>query len=278
MGVIRVTTRPGYYAAMEAEEAIREPEVQEELFGLVKVRMEIGGLRDWLMTRQQTRIHEVMAKAIGERGKYVREYLDSDDRGYYIWPDFELHKNVLTTRQIALSEIGILEGILVAFDVKGWVPNDIIVTYYPEKRGIETLANLVTILESRKPLIEQALMLKEPMQIILNRGLAMSVSLSSFSFPAIEATAFLIAQACKMAISTRKARMNPCDMSNPKYQMRSWLLRLGFIGEQFERPRKTLLERLSGDMAFFNEEQKTIAVAKRKAKKMNDDSTQGKGA
>ena len=31
MGVIRVTTRPGYYAAMEAEEAIREPEVQEDI-------------------------------------------------------------------------------------------------------------------------------------------------------------------------------------------------------------------------------------------------------
>ena len=72
-----------------------------------------------------------------------------------------------------------------------------------------------------------------------------------------------------MALATGKARMKPCSMSNPKYQMRSWLLRLGFIGERFERPRKTLLEGLPGDIAFYDEDQKRVAAAKRKASKLN---------
>ena len=76
-------------------------------------------------------------------------------------------------------------------------------------------------------------------------------------------------QACKMAESTGKSRMKPCDMTNPKFQMRSWLLRLGFIGEQFERPRRTLMDGLSGDAAFFSEDQKHQAIARRKAKSMN---------
>ena len=62
-------------------------------------------------------------------------------------------------------------------------------------------------------------------------------------------------------------RMKPCDMSNPKYQMRSWLLRLGFIGEQFARPRQTLLEHLDGNAAFFDDVGKQKAKEKRQRQK-----------
>ena len=34
--------------------------------------------------------------------------------------------------------------------------------------------------------------------------------------------------------------------------MRTWLLRLGFIGEEFETARDILTRRLSGDAAFRN--------------------------
>ena len=226
----------------------------------------------------QRKIKQVIAKSLNDQGKYIHDYGYCDDRGYYSWPDFILRQNVITTRVIQQSEINILEKPLSAFAAQGWFPEDVIITFHSEKKDTATLANAVTILDSRSRLIEQALFLKEPMQIMLNGGLAISISLSSFSYPLIEAAAYLIAQASKMATTTGKARMNPCDMSNPKYQMRSWLLRLGFIGKEFERPRKTLLEGLPGDMAFFNEEQKKIAVAKRKAQKLNGFSVKEKGA
>ena len=44
----------------------------------------------------------------------------------------------------------------------------------------------------------------------------------------------------------------------------------GFIGEKYERPRKTLLEGLAGDVAFYDEEQKKAAAARRKARKLNN--------
>ena len=47
--------------------------------------------------------------------------------------------------------------------------------------------------------------------------------------------------------------------------MRSWLLRLGFVGETYKRPRHILTEALDGDSAFFTEEQKYLALWKRKA-------------
>lgn len=37
---------------------------------------------------------------------------------------------------------------------------------------------------------------------------------------------------------------------NPKYAMRTWLLRLGFIGEEFATAREILTRRLAGDAAF----------------------------
>ena len=271
MGVIRVTPRPSYYAALEAETALKalEPEPEFILTGKVSVRMEVGGLRDLMMRMKQKRIEKVMSSALREKGKYVRQYNNSDDRGYYEWGEMTLHQNVVNTDPLPVGKLTILERLMSAFDEERWYPDDIVLTYYPDGGDISTVYNLVNILESRRPLIEQALSLKEPLQIIINHGLALGIMLSVFSYPAIEAAAFLIAQASKMALATGKARMKPCDMSNPKFQMRTWLLRLGFIGEEFERPRRTLLEGLEGDTAFFSEEQKQVAVAKRKARKLN---------
>lgn len=58
------------------------------------------------------------------------------------------------------------------------------------------------------------------------------------------------------------------DMSNPQFQMRCWLLRLGFIGEQFERPRRTLVDGLKGNGAFFVETNRQKAVDTRRRKKV----------
>ena len=271
MGVIRVTPRPSYYAALEAEKAMRAPEPEPEfiLTGKVSVRMEVGGLKDVLMRHKQKRIEGVIHSALRKKGIYNYQYNNSDDRGYYSWDNLTLHGNMIYVDAMPVGELTCLEKVMDALNAEGWYPEDIVLTYFPDGGDISTVQNLVTILESRRPLIEQALSLKEPLQIILNYGLALGITLSVFSYPAIEAAAFLIAQACKMALATGKARMKPCDMSNPKFQMRTWLLRLGFIGEEFERPRRTLLEGLEGDTAFFSEEQKQVAVAKRKAKKLN---------
>ena len=54
----------------------------------------------------------------------------------------------------------------------------------------------------------------------------------------------------QMAKSVRSASAKPQQNENPKYAMRTWLLRLGFIGEEFATAREVLTRRLSGDAAF----------------------------
>lgn len=54
----------------------------------------------------------------------------------------------------------------------------------------------------------------------------------------------------QMAKQVKTASFRPQQNENPKYAMRTWLLRLGFIGEEFAAARSILTKRLSGDAAF----------------------------
>ena len=54
----------------------------------------------------------------------------------------------------------------------------------------------------------------------------------------------------QMAKTVRTASPKPQQNENPKYAMRTWLLRLGFIGEEFATARDFLTRNLTGDTAF----------------------------
>lgn len=56
----------------------------------------------------------------------------------------------------------------------------------------------------------------------------------------------------ELAKTLRNASSRPQQHENPKYAMRTWLLRLGFIGEEFQTARELFTRRLDGDLAFRN--------------------------
>ena len=56
----------------------------------------------------------------------------------------------------------------------------------------------------------------------------------------------------QMAKAVRTASPKPQQNENPKYAMRTWLLRLGFIGDEFKTARDLFTNRLDGDAAFRN--------------------------
>ncbi|MCW6662764.1 amidoligase family protein [Aerococcaceae bacterium NML190073] len=56
----------------------------------------------------------------------------------------------------------------------------------------------------------------------------------------------------QMAKTVRTASPKPQQNENPKYAMRTWLLRLGFIGDEFSTAREVLTKRLAGDASFRN--------------------------
>ena len=52
------------------------------------------------------------------------------------------------------------------------------------------------------------------------------------------------------ALSSKAASPTRPVTDNPKYTFRCWLLRLGFIGDEFATAREHLLKRLPGDAAW----------------------------
>ena len=54
----------------------------------------------------------------------------------------------------------------------------------------------------------------------------------------------------QMAKEVRTASPKPQQKENPKYAMRTWLLRLGFIGDEFKTARDLFTKRLEGNAAF----------------------------
>ena len=263
MGCIRVTSRPSYYRELAAMKPPEEPTLE----GKITISFRVAGVSSWLNTKKQQVIRNTVATALGNRGKYHRAYNNTDDYGYYTWGCVRLHQTDIGIGPVELADLNHYEPIFRALAAQYWFPDgETTVTYFPTAPSLPMLINLMTIIKSRQSLVEKALDLKEPLMTFINDGLALSISLGAFSYPRVEAAACLMAQVCRLAEITGKARMKPCDMSNPRFQMRSWLLRLGFIGDAYERPRRTLTEALDGDSAFFTAEQKDAAMNKRKMK------------
>ena len=54
------------------------------------------------------------------------------------------------------------------------------------------------------------------------------------------------------AKAAKSASSKEPQVDNPKFAMRTWLIRLGFVGEEFETAREILTRNLPGDAAFRN--------------------------
>lgn len=67
-----------------------------------------------------------------------------------------------------------------------------------------------------------------------------------------EATAYtrFISALCEMTIKQKRITAKPKENENEKYAFRCFLLRLGFIGDEYKADRKILLAKLDGSSAF----------------------------
>lgn len=68
-----------------------------------------------------------------------------------------------------------------------------------------------------------------------------------------------IAALCKMSKEQKRINSTEKEVTNEKYAFRCFLLRLGFIGEEYKADRKILLKNLSGSSAFKNVAKKEVS-------------------
>ena len=121
--------------------------------------------------------------------------------------------------------------------------------YRPNMISTLNTPNLTKILEGKGNLIKKALGIND---------LRFEVKDDRISFPWFaevepdEATAYshFISALCEMAKNQKRITVKEKETDNDKYAFRCFLLRLGFIGEEFKTERKILLRNLTGSSAF----------------------------
>lgn len=114
----------------------------------------------------------------------------------------------------------------------------------------EAFKNLSKLVEAKGNLIKKALGVDElPIEIDEDR-----ISFPWFSkLPSpdeIKAYSQFITRLCEMAQNQKRITVKEKEVDNEKYAFRCFLLRLGFIGEEFKAHRRILLRNLSGSSAF----------------------------
>ena len=121
----------------------------------------------------------------------------------------------------------------------------------PRDQFTETqLENLKKLVSAKERLLKQALGTEEVPVIVTDE----KVSFPWFSegIPAEDCMAYtkLIEAICRMAKEAKRVTAKEKETDNPKYALRCFLLRLGFIGDDYKADRKILLRNLSGSSAF----------------------------
>lgn len=115
------------------------------------------------------------------------------------------------------------------------------------------VGNLTSLLEAKGDLIKKALKVTD---------LRYTTNEENISFPWFsevtpeEAQAYtkFIAALCEMSINQKRVTAKAKAEENEKYAFRCFLLRLGFIGDDYKADRKILLKHLDGSSAFKQKE------------------------
>ena len=112
--------------------------------------------------------------------------------------------------------------------------------------------NLLKLLEAKGNLIKKALGVDD-IRIEMNED---SVGFPWFDeLPApeeIKAYTDFICKLCEFTLNAKRITATEKEIENEKYAFRCFLLRLGFIGDEYKQTRIILLKNLSGSSAFKN--------------------------
>lgn len=109
--------------------------------------------------------------------------------------------------------------------------------------------NLKRLLDAKGPLIRKALGTDNLVYEIHEDRVSFPWFIDPAPDHALAYTQF-IAAICKMSTEQKRITARVREVDNEKYAFRCFLLRLGFIGEEFKQSRKILLSNLDGSSAF----------------------------
>lgn len=132
------------------------------------------------------------------------------------------------------------------------------------------VGNLTALVDAKAGLIRKALGAQD---------IRIDVDEEKVSFPwfveeldpdVLQAYTRFIEALCKMSVNQKRVQAKEKPVENEKYAFRCFLLRLGFIGDEFKQTRKILMKNFEGSSAFRTQEAADKYRAKQEAKKAGE--------
>lgn len=152
-------------------------------------------------------------------------------------------EEVKSGRTALVTEDNEVEG--VAADINSFVV-EVSIAGFSE----DALKNLRKIIDSKAPLFKKAIG-TDNLEVIANEEI---LQFPWFTLHGLddEADAYsrLIWALCEMTKRQKRVTIKECSMENEKFTMRLFLVRLGFIGNEYKSMRKILLRNLSGNSSW----------------------------
>lgn len=112
------------------------------------------------------------------------------------------------------------------------------------------IENLEKIIASKANLIKKALETEDPIVILTEDRVVLPWFSRLLDAEESLAVMHFITALCHMAKNAKRITAKEKEVPNDKYAFRCFLLRLGFIGQEYKGIRRELLKRLTGSSAF----------------------------
>lgn len=132
------------------------------------------------------------------------------------------------------------------------------------------VGNLTALVESKAGLIRKALGTQDLRIDVDEEKVSFPWFIGDLDADTVQAYTRFIEALCKMSVNQKRVQAREKPVENEKYAFRCYLLRLGFIGDEFKQTRKVLLKNFEGSSAFRTQEAADKYRAKQEAKKAEE--------
>ena len=194
-----------------------------------------------------------LAEITGAEARYTRVPRCAYEVGAYI---IEKDRTITIEEGADLQPLRILadEGLIENFEAPAEEPTTEV---EPEAIGLTVeipfdkvnVGNLLKLLDAKGELIKKALGISD-IRIEMKEDRVAFPWFTEVEPESAMAYANFIAALCRMSKEAKRVTAIAKEVENEKYAFRCFLLRLGFIGAEYKKDRKILLQNLSGSAAF----------------------------
>ena len=129
------------------------------------------------------------------------------------------------------------------------------------------VGNLTALVESKAGLIRKALGTQDLRIDVDEEKVSFPWFIGDLDADTVQAYTQFIEALCKMSVNQKRVHAKEKEVENQKYAFRCYLLRLGFIGDEYKQTRKVLLKNFEGSSAFRTQEAADKYREKQEAKK-----------